>query len=259
MSLLASGEACDLAGTGTIEPAAASGLTIVTSGTTVRTVVNFTSPVIVERWTVEGAEVHCRGSCHDQGLCEVDPHIVPPDTTDEAEYIQVWTSCREFDDKDIAILQDIGCGVRQFVRAVDKAGNSVQGERWSDTICFTPPANTAASALITVQGLTSCAKSATTKKFGPGCTASIRIEADGEIKRPIIKYHDGSQFQAFPAACVLQATDPSSPTSAVWTLTCPGSVATGLPSGTLTLEVSSLESTDGTTIADHPVRPPRQD
>ena len=169
--LLPSGSTCDLSTPGTPVTAATNGLTQILSGHQLRTVVTFSAPVVVRKWTVEGAETNCYGTCHLHGLCKLDPHILPPDEHDEAEYITTWTSCRTFDAKEMTALANLECGVREFIRAVDRSGNLVMGERWNNLYCFTLPPAIPSQGLIKVRGLTSCYRSTTTKKFGPGCVA----------------------------------------------------------------------------------------
>ena len=251
--LLPSGSTCDLSTPGTPVTAAGNGLTKIEIGHQLRTVVTFSSPVVVRKWTVEGAETNCYGTCHLHGLCKLDPHILPPDEHDEAEYITTWTSCRTFDAKEMTTLENLECGVREFIRAVDRSGNLVMGERWNNLYCFTLPPAIPSQGLIKVRGLTSCYRSTTTKKFGPGCIATIHIEADGEIMEPTVKWWNTATnaYANFPPACVMAATDPTSPSSLVWTLTCAGTAAAIFPpsnSYTLQLEVSDVRATDGSTF-----------
>ena len=70
---------CDLSTPGTPVNATGNGLTKIEIGHQLRTVVTFSSPVVVRKWTVEGAETNCYGTCHLHGLCKLDPHILPPD------------------------------------------------------------------------------------------------------------------------------------------------------------------------------------
>ena len=248
-SLLTSSAECNLTtpSVGDVVPTV-NGLTKVLSGHQLRTVVTFSNKVVVRKWTVEGAETNCYGTCANHGLCVLDPHILPPDEHDESEYITTWTSCRPFDEKEMDVLEPLGCGLREFIRAVDRVGNVVMREEWSNQHCFSLPTPVASKCLVKVRGISTCQAgySATYKKFGPKCTASIIIESDGPIMEPTVQYYNVTAYANFPHAdCMIRPTIAGSSSSSVWTLTCAGTVAASLPYGNLQLNVSSVRDMTG--------------
>uniref|UniRef100_A0A7S0PRR7 Uncharacterized protein n=4 Tax=Ostreococcus mediterraneus TaxID=1486918 RepID=A0A7S0PRR7_9CHLO len=258
-ALVANSTGCDLVTSPTPIDPESNGLTLISSNNTnntLRTVVTFSHEVVVRKWTVEGAEVNCYGTCSMHGYCSVTPHILPPDEGDDAEYITTWTSCREFNAKELTALADLGCSLREFVNAVDLAENKVQGVRWNSSYCFSAPPPVTSNGIITIRGVTSCANSATNKTFGPGCTATIYIEADGEILEPTLQYWTtGDVYNDFPTGCVMSPSDPTSQSSSTWTMTCAGSAALLLPEDStindeLRLKTSNIRDTAGNALPD---------
>ena len=253
LQLLAASTTCDeTSSTPAVVPAESSGLTKILSGHQLRTVITFTDRVIVDEWRVEGASMYCDGGCHRRGLCRANPREEPPNARDDAEYVTRWTSCRTFDAKEIPnAFAEYACGIREYVQAYDRAGNVAVSDGFHDeTLCFSLPVAAPSQGLITVRGLTSCRRSSTTKRYGPGCVATITVEADGPIMRPTVKYWDGSAAVAFPSAeCALAPSPAGSASAVAWTMTCSGDAVASLPEGTLQLEVSGVRDTAGTTFA----------
>ena len=254
VKLLPGTETCDERSTfaGAVVPAESTGLTHILAGHQLRTVVTFTDKVIVDEWNVEGAAMNCHGTCHRHGLCVADPKIEPPNVRDDAEYVDRWTSCRPFDAKEMTEFADYACGVREYIKVIDRAGNVAVGDSFNNVFCFQLPAPVPSAGLITVRGTTTCRKSATTKRYGPGCVASFVVEADGPILQPTIKYWNASAnaYEAFPTpACVVAPTNAASPSSSVWTMTCSGAAVAHLPEGTLQLEVSDVRDTQNPPVS----------
>jgi hypothetical protein len=132
----------------------------------------------------------------------------------------------------------------------------VQGVQWNSSYCFDPPNVEASQGIITIRGVTSCAKSSTNKRFGPGCTAFIYIEADGEILQPTLQYWDfpALAYQNFPIGCFMTSADPTKQSSTKWTMTCAGSAAVLLPQVAphydLKLKTSNIRDAAGNTFSD---------
>ena len=253
--LVSNVSSCGLSTPASTVPRAFNGLTLISTGTTLRTVVTFSHEVVVRKWTVEGAEVNCHGTCAMHGFCSVTPHVLPPDENDSAEYITTWTSCREFNTKELTTLADLGCSLREFINAIDVAENKVQGVQWNNEHCFSFPNSVTSFGIITVRGVTTCAKSATNKRFGPGCTAAIYIDSDGAILEPTLQYWNGTGYQNFPSSCVMSPVDPTSQISTRWTMACAGAAALLLPeitaiSNELHLKTSNIRDTAGQTFPD---------